>query len=259
MLTGCGAFSSPSGAGGEGNGPFFTNIAPDALGNNAFTINRYPGVAIFDYDRDGDQDFYVTQQELGPNFLFRNDGDGAFFEVSSEAGVAAEDSNSSGVVACDINNDGYQDLYVGSRGRHGDALDFRSADISPGLRQAITDRLFLNDGDGSFTDVTAGAFGDSVNLRSAASVACADVDGDGWLDIYVGNRADFDFVRFDVPAHHGNYNVLYMNNGDLTFTEVARARRASAARRSPCAPRTAGCWCTRSRSPELCSRATIRC
>ena len=222
-LMGCGAFSSLPGAAGGDDAPFFTNIAPDALGNNAFTINRYPGVAIFDYDRDGDQDFYVTQQELGPNFLFRNDGDGAFSEVSSEAGVAAEDSNSSGVVACDINNDGYQDLYVGSRGRHGDALDFRSADVSPGLRQAITDRLFLNDGDGSFTDITAGAFGDSVNLRSAASVACADVDGDGWLDIYVGNRADFDFVRFDVPAHHGNYNVLYMNNGDLTFTEVARA------------------------------------
>ena len=220
-LAGCGALSSPSDNG--GGAPYFSNIAPDALGKNAFVVNRYPGVAIFDYDRDGDQDFYVTQREGGPNFLFRNDGDGAFSEVSAQAGVAAEDSNSSGVAACDLNNDGYQDLYVGARGRHGDALDFRSADVSPGLRTAITDRLFLNDGDGSFTDITARAFGDSANLRSAASAACADVNNDGWLDIYVGNRADFDFVRFDVPAHHGNYNVLYMNNGDLTFTETARS------------------------------------
>ena len=52
----------------------FTNIAPQALGDKAFIINRYPGVAIFDYDRDGDLDFYVTQHHGAPNFLFRNDG-----------------------------------------------------------------------------------------------------------------------------------------------------------------------------------------
>jgi hypothetical protein len=52
------------------------------------------------------------------------------------------------------------------------------------------------------------------------SVACADVDRDGWLDIFVANRGDTDFVRFDTPRHHGNYNVLYRNKGDLTFTDV---------------------------------------
>ena len=199
----------------------FTNIALQALGDNAFLINRYPGVAIFDYDRDSDQDFYVTQAEGGPNLLFRNEGNGTFREVGREAGISAENSNSTGVVACDIDNDGFQDVYVGSRGRHLDALDFRSAEVHAGLREAITDRLFLNNGDGTFSDITGSAFGLTVNLRSAASIACADVDGDGWLDIYVGNRADFDFVRFDRPHHHGNYNLLYMNNGDLTFTEVA--------------------------------------
>ena len=219
LMGGC---ASSSRSEGGGDMPSFRNIAPQALGKKAFVINRYPGVAIFDYDRDGDQDFYVTQMEGGPNFLFRNEGGGAFSEVSREAGVAAEGSNSTGVVACDIDNDGYQDLYVGSRGRHFDALDFRSADMREGLREAITDRLFLNDGNGAFSDITAAAFGDSANSRSAASAACADVDGDGWLDIYVGNRADFDFVRFDRPNHHGNFNVLYVNNGNLTFTEMAR-------------------------------------
>ena len=125
------------------------------------------------------------------------------------------------MAACDINNDGYQDLYVGSQGKIDDGLDFRSIEQQRGLREAIIDRLLLNNGDGTFRDITESAFGDAVNLRSAASVACADVDGDGWLDIYVANRADFDFIRFDVPQHPGNYNVLYHNTGDLTFTEVA--------------------------------------
>ena len=219
LLIGC-ADRSQTELSPDGIAPF-VNIAPDALGKKAFTINRYPGVAIFDYDRDGDMDFYVTQEEGGPNFLFRNEGDEAFSEVSEESGAAAVISNSTGVAACDFDNDGYQDLYVGAHGRKGDGLDYRSADESAGLRETISDRLFLNRGDGTFEDVTPSAFGDSVNIRSAMSVACADVDGDGWLDIYVANRADFDFVRFTVPQHHGHYNVLYRNNGDLTFSDIS--------------------------------------
>ncbi len=198
----------------------FKNIAEEALGKNAFTINRYPGVAIFDYDRDGDLDFYVTQEEGGPNLLFRNDGGESFTEVSESTGVAAVDSNSTGVAACDFDNDGYQDLYVGAHGRKGDGLGFRSAYDRPDLRVATTDRLFLNNRDGTFTDITHSAFGESTNIRSAMSIACADIDNDGWLDIYVANRADFDFVRFTVPQHHGHYNALYRNNGDLTFSDV---------------------------------------
>ena len=219
LSVGCTDESQPSTLD-DGIAPF-TNIAPDALDKKAFIINRYPGVAIFDYDRDGDLDFYVTQEEGGPNFLFRNDGDSEFAEVSEGSGAAAVISNSTGVAACDFNNDGYQDLYVGAHGRKGDGLDYRSADESDGLRAAISDRLYLNKGDGTFEDITLGAFGEAVNLRSAMSVACADVDGDGWLDIYVANRADFDFVRFTVPQHHGHYNVLYRNNGDLSFSDIS--------------------------------------
>ncbi len=219
LLAGCIGQSRPEDSG-DGIAPF-VNIAPEALGKKAFTINRYPGVAIFDYDRDGDQDFYVTQEEGGPNFLFRNEGNATFSEVSQDAGVAAVVSNSTGVAACDINNDGYQDLYVGAHGRKGDGLDYRSAAERDDLSAAVTDRLFLNKGDGAFEDITLSAFGDAVNLRSAMSIACADVDGDGWLDIYAANRADFDFVRFTVPQHHGHYNVLYRNNGNLTFSDVS--------------------------------------
>ena len=141
----------------------FINIAREALGGNAFVNNWHPGVAIFDYDRDGDMDFYITvadgtsdkpESPGGPNLLFRNDGGGVYTEVAAEAGVDAFASNSTAPAVCDINNDGYQDLYVASYGRIGDGLDYRSVDPifyfreEPGLREAVTDRLFLNRGDG---------------------------------------------------------------------------------------------------------------
>ena len=93
--------------------------------------------------------------------------------------------------------------------------------MRPQLREAIQDHLLLSNGDGSFTDITESAFGDAVNLRSASSIACADIDGDGWLDIYVGNAVDEDWFMFDQPSHPGHYNRLYRNNGDLTFEEMS--------------------------------------
>lgn len=210
----------------------FENIAP-AIGQAALIENRYPGVAVFDYDRDGDLDFYVTSAEIaapfqivrgGSNRLFRNDGDGKFVDVAALAGVELASQNSSAVAACDFNNDGFQDLYVGGHGRIGDGLDYRAISDQPELGSVILDRLLLNLGDGSFEDVTFDAFGQAANARSAMSVSCADVDGDGWLDIFVGNRADQDFVRFDNARHHGHFNVLYRNNGrvdgGLTFTDM---------------------------------------
>ena len=181
--------------------------------------NPRPGVAIFDYDRDGDLDFYVTSDKGNPNVLYQNDGQGTFHDVAREAGVEAIEKTSTGVVACDLNNDGFQDLYVGSQGTIGDRLDFRS----PSEGQGNKDVLYLNNGDGTFTDITDAAFGDAVNLRSAMSIACADVDGDQWLDLYVGNLLDQDFRHYQRPWHAGNYNVLYHNNADLTFTDVSES------------------------------------
>jgi hypothetical protein len=89
----------------------------------------------------------------------------------------------------------------------------------------VRDRLFHNNADGTFTDITATAFADQANIRSAMSIACGDVDNDGWTDIYVGNRADQDFVSFDTARHHGHQNTLFRNNeldenGNLTFSDV---------------------------------------
>lgn len=220
--------SSFDGVPGEDEFGPFQNIAA-RIGADALIENRYPGVAIFDFDRDGDLDFYVTSAEShaiveiargGPNKLFRNDGQGKFVDVADAAGVAAVTQNSTAVAVCDFDNDGYQDLYVGAQGRIGDDLDYRSSAQIPELTAVTQDRLFQNRGDGTFTDITATAFADHINIRSAASIACGDIDNDGWTDIFVGNRADQDFVDFDGARHHGHYNVFFRNNGDLTFSDL---------------------------------------
>ncbi|MCH8206080.1 MAG: CRTAC1 family protein [Chloroflexi bacterium] len=195
----------------------FANVAASALKQGFEVWNDRPGVAVFDYDRDGDLDFYITAEAGHANWLYRNDGDGTFTDVAEKAGVAARTTNSTGVVACDLDNDGYQDLYVGAWGSPRDGLGFRS----PSELQGNKDLLFRNNGDGTFVDITDRAFGDAVNIRSATTIACADVDNDGWLDIYVGNLADDDFRDFQTAHYPGHYNLLYRNNGDLTFTEIA--------------------------------------
>ena len=195
----------------------FTDVAAVALNGGYVIWNDRPGVAMFDYDRDGDLDFYVTSQGEQPNRLYRNDGRGIFDEVAESAGVTAVDSHSTGAVACDLDNDGFQDLYVGAWGDPTDLLDFRSPSDGQGNR----DVLFHNNGDGTFTDVTDSAFGESVNVRSATTIACGDVDRDGWLDLYVGNLAAHDFRTLASAHHPGHYNVLFRNNGDMTFSEIA--------------------------------------
>ena len=191
-------------------------MAETALGGDYQLWNDRPGVAVFDYDRDGDLDFYVTSHGGEPNRLYRNEGDGTFMDVAAEAGVDATESHSTGTVACDINNDGYQDLYVGAWGDPADGLGFRSP------QEGNRDSLFLNDRSGGFSDITETAFGEAANLRSATSIACADVNGDGWLDLYVGNLLDQDFRTFADYNHPGHYNLLFINSGNLTFTEVAQ-------------------------------------
>ena len=210
----------------------FSNVARQALVNSSeywsnYVWNYRPGVAVFDFDRDEDLDFFISSESGQPNFLYRNEGDGTFTDIAAIAGVEGKQSYATGAVACDINNDGFQDLYVGAQGMTGTRLDFRSAldDTADAreLREKIKDRLYLNSAGGGFTDITDSAFGSAANLRGATSVACADVNGDGWLDLYVANLISEDFFVFDHPTHPGHYNMLYKNNGDLTFDEVAKS------------------------------------
>jgi hypothetical protein len=154
------------------------------------------GALAFDYDNDGRPDLYVTYLSR-PNLLFHNRGDGTFEEVGKKAGVALNDYCTS-AAALDYDRDGLPDLYVLVYGRpdHGPNIQ---ADNAP------PNHLFRNNGDGTFTDVTKSSRTGDTGWGLA--VQSADLDGDGWPDLYIAN--DF-----------GNNTYLH-NNGDGTFTNIA--------------------------------------
>ena len=175
------------------------------------------GVALFDFDNDGDLDLYFVNGSDLPgisssipptNRLYRND-DGAFTDITDKASVG---NTGYGLGCCvgDYNNDGFTDLYVTNYG--------------PNV-------LYRNNGDGTFTDVadTAGVDGDQFS----SGCAFVDVDADGYLDLYVVNYVQFDpdtnpeCTRQGIPTYctpealPGVADVFYRNNGDGTFTDVS--------------------------------------
>jgi hypothetical protein len=155
------------------------------------------GALAFDYDNDGHPDLYVTYL-FRPNLLYRNRGDGTFEEVAASAGVARNDYCTS-AAAIDYDRDGRPDLYVLVYGhpQTGPTLD---ADNAP------PNHLFHNNADGTFTDVSTATHTDDTGWGLA--LESADLDGDGWPDIYIAN--DF-----------GNHTYLH-NEGDGTFRNLAK-------------------------------------
>ena len=201
---------------GDGKGKFTDVTAKAGVQNRGWGY----GVAVGDYDNDGDPDIYVTN--LGPNVLYRNRGDGTFEDVTARAGVAGEPVWSSSAAFFDMERDGDLDLYVGNymvsspqtvpaRGSpqaFSVNCAFRGIQVFCGpLGQVpLQDTLYRNDGDGTFTDVTreAGIWMDTP--RFALGVVVADVDNDGDQDVYVAN---------DSVA-----NTLWENDGKGRFRDV---------------------------------------
>ena len=166
------------------------------------------GVAVGDYDRDGDLDLYVTN--FGSNLLYRNNGDRTFTDVTAEAGV--DDARWSASAAfLDYDRDGdldllvtnYADFTVRGNVECHSALGKRVY-CDPTTYRAFPDRLFRNEGKGKFTNVTQAA-GITEAFGRGLGVVCADFNLDGWMDIYVAN---------DRSA-----NQLWMNQGDGTFQD----------------------------------------
>ncbi len=175
------------------------------------------GVLVFDYDLDELPDLlYVNGAPLpgadGPrraNALYRNQGNGMFVDVTDAAGLAGRGYGMGGAAA-DVDNDGDADILVTAFGQ---------------------DQLYLNNGDGTFRTLE---FGDE---RWSTSAAFFELDGDGFLDLYVANYLDFTtathrecvsptagIAAYCHPQEYGGVaDALYRNRGDGTFEDVSEA------------------------------------
>jgi hypothetical protein len=194
----------------EGNGKFKDVTATSGLNKFGNTI----AVIAFDYDNDGYLDLmfgnyfrpvnlldlkdpHVLPNDLdnatngGGVTLWHNTGKGSFEEVTDKAGLGKVNGWALDIGHGDFNNDGLQDIYI--------ACDYG------------TDHLFLNNGDGTFREVTEKATG--WDTKKGMNVDVADYDNDGWLDIYVTNITD-EYMK--------ECNMLWHNNGDGTFSDVSK-------------------------------------
>jgi hypothetical protein len=194
----------------EGNGKF-KNVSQ----NSGFTkFGNTIAVVAFDYDRDGLLDVMfgnyfkpvnlldLKTHSVLPNdldnavngggvTLWKNLGNGRFVETTEKAGFSGHTGWTLDIGHGDLNNDGWQDIYL--------ACDYG------------TDRMYLNNGDGTFRDVTEKAIG--IDTRKGMNAELGDYDNDGWLDVYVTNITD-EYMK--------ECNMLWHNNHDGTFTDISK-------------------------------------
>jgi hypothetical protein len=199
----------------DGHGRFTDLTAEAGLKITSFGM----GAAVGDYDNDGWNDLYITT--LGKNYLFRNDH-GRFVDVTAQADVAGLDTDWSTAAAfIDYDNDGDLDLFVGNYVLWSRKIDLEIDFQLTGLGRAFgapnhftgaNNRLYRNEGNGRFTDVSLAAGIAVTNPESGMpegktlGVAPIDYDQDGWIDLVTSN----DTVR----------NFLYHNLGNGRFEEI---------------------------------------
>ncbi|SUZ80632.1 uncharacterized protein METZ01_LOCUS33486 [marine metagenome] len=163
------------------------------------------GGAWFDYDRDGDWDLYLVNCQGDAsitNALYENHGNGKFSRVENSG--SEDDGEGMAVAAADYNNDGYPDLLVSNYGNF---------------------KLFQNNGDKTFSDVSTIAFPEGIKDIWYGGSAWGDYDNDGDLDLYITGYVDFSrrprYSSLRFPMDFGGLpNTLFKNNGDGTFSDV---------------------------------------
>jgi hypothetical protein len=183
------------------------------------------GVAIFDYNNDGLPDIYLANgstieaerdgNNTAEDHLYRNNGDGTFTDVTHQAGLG-DRRWTMGVAIADVNNDGYDDIYITNYGAN---------------------RLYLNNGDGTFRDFSRESHTDVSGWSSGA--AFADFDGDGLVDLYVASYLNVDILNLpregllcryrDIPVQCGPRGLtpgsghLFKNLGGGHFQDVTES------------------------------------
>lgn len=169
--------------------------------------NGSPGVALFDYDGDGDLDILVPNGDGATNALFANQlvetGSVSFVDVTAMAGVAGPPSQEgNSVTVADLDNDGDQDIFISGYSTH--------------------NQVFENNADGTFSDVTMSSGLAGLPDVGTSSTCVGDVNGDGLLDLFVSHTYDHTFIQviFDpnptIPIH----NELFLNQGDMVFMDA---------------------------------------
>ncbi|RLD21057.1 MAG: hypothetical protein DRI69_04945, partial [Bacteroidetes bacterium] len=213
----------------NGDGTFTERAREYGVNDAGLSINS----VMFDYDNDNDLDLYVVNQP--PNHrekrkafankrdykysgrLYRNDDNKKFTDVTGKAGLA-NFGYGLGAVATDLNNDGWTDLYC--------AFDYDEPDL-----------LFINNGNGTFTNKANASLPHMSNFSMGVDIA--DINNDGWMDIFVAdmvapgheriktqmsgmNPAKF-YALVDIGYHHQYmYNSLQVNNGNGRFSEISQ-------------------------------------
>ncbi|HSB27422.1 MAG TPA: CRTAC1 family protein [Pyrinomonadaceae bacterium] len=183
----------------------FTNVT----GQAGLAVDMYGiGVAVADYDNDGNDDIYITC--VGPNHLFRNLGGGKFADVTAKAGVG-DPGFSTSAVWFDYDNDGKLDLFVGNYVEWSPEKDIyctldnkNKSYCTPQSYKGQSATLYHNRGNGTFENTTQKA-GVNDPAGKTLGIALLDYDSDGWLDLFVANDTE--------P------NKLYHNNHNGTFTD----------------------------------------
>jgi hypothetical protein len=169
------------------------------------------GVAVGDYDNDGYPDLFICN--AGHNTLYHNNRDGTFTDVTQMSGIGGKPANtlSMGAAWFDYDNDGLLDLIVSNYTVWTPETDIRcgrdniDSYCNPRRYVSVSDRLYHNLGNGKFADVTEQT-GIGKELGKGMGIGIADFNQDGWLDVFVANDTE--------------RNFLFLNQGNGTFNEV---------------------------------------
>ena len=180
----------------------FTDVTKEAGIDNIYDVYQGlfgGGVVAFDYNNDGFEDLYITAGQ-SQDVLYKNNGDGTFTDVIKESGLFKDRIIvTTGVSSADVNKDGYIDLLITTIASE-DNQTKKKKTLSPNL-------LFLNNGDGTFTDVGS-KFGLTKNNFSTSS-SFGDINADGYPDLFIGNYFK-NFYFEDSPF--GTHNIALLNH-----------------------------------------------